>query len=116
MSKPVLHTNAWLEAEPTAPGGGRIRYTVETVGPAEGDSSYFVNLSEESVSCGMVSCRDHMLLDEADLTLMIAALEKARDVIRHAKTHSVCLVPPPGWTCSRQRGHEGPCAATEASS
>lgn len=22
-----------------------------------------------------------------------------------------CLMPPPGWWCSRQRGHEGPCAA-----
>lgn len=22
-----------------------------------------------------------------------------------------CNVPPPGWTCTRERGHEGPCAA-----
>jgi hypothetical protein len=25
-----------------------------------------------------------------------------------------CTVPPPGWSCSRQPGHEGPCAAREA--
>lgn len=24
-----------------------------------------------------------------------------------------CLVPPTGWSCSRDAGHEGPCAATE---
>jgi len=23
-----------------------------------------------------------------------------------------CEVPPEGWTCSRERGHKGPCAAT----
>lgn len=22
-----------------------------------------------------------------------------------------CLIPPPGWVCSRDAGHEGPCAA-----
>ena len=24
---------------------------------------------------------------------------------------SACTVPPPGWTCRREAGHEGPCAA-----
>lgn len=25
-----------------------------------------------------------------------------------------CEVPPEGWTCTRVRGHDGPCAAVEA--
>lgn len=25
---------------------------------------------------------------------------------------SVCDRPPPGWSCSRARGHDGPCAAS----
>lgn len=25
-----------------------------------------------------------------------------------------CDVPPPGWTCSRAKGHDGPCAASQA--
>lgn len=24
---------------------------------------------------------------------------------------SVCTIPPPGWVCTRERGHDGPCAA-----
>ena len=27
----------------------------------------------------------------------------------------VCNVPPPGWSCSRGAGHEGPCAASPVS-
>lgn len=27
---------------------------------------------------------------------------------------SRCLVPPTGWTCSREPGHDGPCAASPA--
>lgn len=26
----------------------------------------------------------------------------------------VCTVPPKGWRCTREAGHEGPCAAVEA--
>lgn len=26
----------------------------------------------------------------------------------------VCTVPPPGWYCTRERGHDGPCAAHQA--
>ena len=26
----------------------------------------------------------------------------------------VCQVPPPGWRCTREAGHDGPCAAVEA--
>jgi hypothetical protein len=26
---------------------------------------------------------------------------------------SACTRPPPGWYCSRDKGHEGPCAAVE---
>ena len=25
----------------------------------------------------------------------------------------LCLLPPPGWLCSREAGHDGPCAATQ---
>lgn len=25
-----------------------------------------------------------------------------------------CKLPPPGWTCSRAKGHDGPCAASQA--
>jgi hypothetical protein len=27
---------------------------------------------------------------------------------------AVCTPPPPGWYCTRERGHEGPCAAHPA--
>jgi hypothetical protein len=30
------------------------------------------------------------------------------------QTEKVCTVPPPGWTCSREPGHDGPCAARPA--
>jgi hypothetical protein len=33
-----------------------------------------------------------------------------RDVEKET-TPNVCKVPPPGWSCSRVAGHEGPCAA-----
>lgn len=26
--------------------------------------------------------------------------------------YQFCEVPPPGWTCSRRAGHDGPCAAS----
>lgn len=26
--------------------------------------------------------------------------------------NTVCDIPPPGWLCSRAKGHEGPCAAS----
>ena len=29
-------------------------------------------------------------------------------------SEELCEVPPNGWKCSRERGHEGPCAATPA--
>ncbi len=31
-------------------------------------------------------------------------------------TDEHCDVPPAGWSCSRAKGHEGPCAASAASS
>lgn len=30
------------------------------------------------------------------------------------EANASCTVPPPGWWCSRAKGHEGPCAAREA--
>jgi len=29
-----------------------------------------------------------------------------------AAPRTTCNVPPEGWTCSREPGHEGPCAAS----
>ena len=37
---------------------------------------------------------------------IIAGLKQA---VEHQR--SLCRVPPPGWWCSRESGHEGPCAA-----
>lgn len=31
-----------------------------------------------------------------------------------AAPRGACIVPPEGWTCSRDPGHEGPCAASPA--
>lgn len=28
---------------------------------------------------------------------------------------AACDIPPPGWKCSRESGHDGPCAATQPS-
>jgi hypothetical protein len=30
----------------------------------------------------------------------------------HAPPHTVCRKPPPGWLCSREGDHDGPCAAS----
>lgn len=30
-------------------------------------------------------------------------------------TKPTCDIPPPGWYCTRERGHEGPCAARRQS-
>ena len=38
-------------------------------------------------------------------------LAVARDAVELLGT---CRQPPPGWTCSRPRGHGGPCAARRA--
>lgn len=35
---------------------------------------------------------------------------------RYAEDMSQCTIPPPGWWCSREPGHDGPCAARPRSS
>lgn len=40
------------------------------------------------------------------------AESEARDA--RATSTMACDMPPPGWTCSRAKGHEGPCAASQA--
>lgn len=49
------------------------------------------------------------------------AITDARDGWQHlepirvtfaTRTEKVCTVPPAGWSCSREPGHEGPCAAS----
>lgn len=44
---------------------------------------------------------------------MERALERMRALVSRARSR--CRVPPPGWSCSRQAGHEGPCAARPVS-
>lgn len=34
-----------------------------------------------------------------------------RQFICSARFHEICNLPPEGWHCTRERGHEGPCAA-----
>jgi hypothetical protein len=84
MMRPVLYSFSWFEDEPTAPGGGRIRYLVELDGPDPllGEASYFVNLSEESVQIGgVVTGRDVLILNETDLTRVIDALLSVREAL-----------------------------------
>lgn len=41
-------------------------------------------------------------------------IPKARQILgfRHrVLANTTCDRPPPGWRCSRERGHDGPCAA-----
>lgn len=33
------------------------------------------------------------------------------EVLQQCAEDDVCDVPPEGWQCTRQKGHEGPCAA-----
>lgn len=40
------------------------------------------------------------------------AESEARDA--RATSTMACDMPPPGWTCSRAKGHDGPCAASQA--
>ena len=77
----------WNEDEETAPGGGRIRYTVEATAPNEGETCYFVHINEESVLHGIVQERDNVLLGEDDLGRMIQALNKARvSILAHKES------------------------------
>ena len=41
-------------------------------------------------------------------------VELAED-LRQASAPAVCTVPPAGWHCTRTPGHDGPCAASQAS-
>jgi hypothetical protein len=93
VAKQIVTAIVWDETEPTAPGGGRIRYRVEVEAPnaGRGESCYHIAVSEEAVTLqGAVYEADRLLLDEADLSRMISALEAARQAIRVAKT----TVPP----------------------
>jgi hypothetical protein len=40
--------------------------------------------------------------------------EIARSMEKVQAAHAVCTLPPPGWYCTRARGHDGPCAAHPA--
>jgi hypothetical protein len=55
------------------------------------------------MSSGTVSPRPTM-----DDAMAAAAAVQAAD----RRDRATCDAPPPGWSCTRARGHEGPCAAT----
>jgi len=48
------------------------------------------------------------------MALATAATELAYYAARHDAEKEECEVPPPGWRCTREQGHEGPCAAVRA--
>jgi hypothetical protein len=56
----------------------------------------------------------HVLKLLSDGEISVAkAHEWIWDYVRDGKLGTLpCLKPPPGWTCSRAEGHEGPCAAS----
>lgn len=37
--------------------------------------------------------------------------KQARERAEREQPRRPCDVPPPGWRCTRERGHDGPCAA-----
>lgn len=41
----------------------------------------------------------------------LLALRDHLNVMFPAAGDTACDIPPPGWWCSRKRGHDGPCAA-----
>ena len=53
----------------------------------------------------------------SDAATTVAVLTHAQanelaDILRgFAGQTRACTKPPPGWRCTRERGHEGPCAA-----
>jgi hypothetical protein len=55
----------------------------------------------------------HVLANESLLTPKYYLIEAAIGRLRYVE--SKCRIPPPGWSCSRAAGHEGPCAARRVS-
>lgn len=45
--------------------------------------------------------------------LRLLGIRRAADAVPAALPPDPCLKPPPGWRCTRERGHRGPCAAVE---
>lgn len=91
MSRPTLYLFQWSEEEPTAPGGGRIRYTVEAIGPDPdlGEECVFVHVSEDCTDArGEVYSRDAMTLDARDLGRMIDCLKGAQAAVETAEKRS----------------------------
>jgi len=41
-------------------------------------------------------------------------LLRSLDIWPRTERTAACTLPPPGWACSRGKGHDGPCAASEA--
>lgn len=68
----------------------------------------------ERVQSALLSshCPEQFLLNE--LQRAIAAPIVEADGMGEAVLLGTCDVPPPGWVCSRGKGHEGPCAASQA--
>ena len=51
-------------------------------------------------------------LQAATQKVLHAAYQAEALIRQHHKLDGVCTVPPPGWTCSRPPGNDGPCAAS----
>lgn len=61
----------------------------------------------------------YMLLDvltAADPGLMLMARQQLHDSWRGLDAPVACMLPPEGWACTRNAGHDGPCAAIPAAS
>ena len=54
-------------------------------------------------------------LDATEQRGFIRGINAEAEARQHRQTSTLaCDVPPPGWTCSRAKGHDGPCAASQA--
>lgn len=56
--------------------------------------------------CDLAGAKPEDMHDLWSLRALILELKQQRP-----ETAENCTLPPPGWSCSRSKGHEGPCAA-----
>jgi hypothetical protein len=82
-----------------------------------GPSPAYVNLTEQSTEGGAAVYRLTVRTRGTSLASVIYLdRDQVRDLVLDAARHltaslDACPLPPRGWRCTREPGHNGPCAA-----
>ena len=76
---------------------------------AAGDHAVVVLVDREDPTHVAMACMDEAITEMIDGALL-SRMRGLANVARSPEPEH-CGLPPEGWTCSRERGHPGPCAA-----